>query len=332
MRGNKKRLAHTLKVTGRFLRQQIASSEAVTDPDRIKLYRIPGSSEVKDDDTVFALANILYLVLAPVPVLGTIYKATNEAADVWRDFVEGVPLWQVQVQHAARRSPINGIYSEFATFIERRGLTLRSLERRGIRIVTTNIYFPRRGVFYVAGPESALQNFLYLLDDLFVYLAEKRSQPFTVNIHLHVDVNVARDDLGFKTIFLHEPVASLPLGFFEAPPVFGKRVTTLHLQPETAEKMSVLIDGNTYNFRRRLDAHNVVSGFFVEEGERRYVRVLRGIDVSVGEERQRFLDICGQGVFMNLAMRVTLDLQPEEGSHVAAFIERLRAVPSLHFV
>ena len=96
--------------------------------------------------------------------------------------------------------------------------------------------------------------------------------------------------------------------------------------------MSVLIDGNTYNFRRRLDAHNVGGGFIVEEGVRRYVRVLRGIDVSVGEERQHFLDMCGKSVFMNLAMRVTLDLPPEEGSDVAAFIERLRAVPSLHFV
>ena len=334
----KRRLAYTPGLTGRALRQRIAASEAVTDPERIKLYRIPGGSEVKDEDTVSAFGgDVQYVIMAPPPITVTIYKATDEVTDVWEDAAEGAPLWQIQVHDAARRWPTLGLHAYFARFIERQQLTLQSLERLGIRIVATdrdpdNVGFVQwRVAFYVAGPESALQNFLFLLDDFFVYLAEKML-PFDVHLQPHINVKVACEDPSYKRTLLHEPAARLPLGFFEARPVFGNRVTTLRLQPETADKMTVVIEGNTYAFRRRLDAHNVGAGFYEEEGARRYVRVLRSLDVSVGEERQRVLDMCGESVFMNLAMRVLVKPPPQEGSAVAAFVERLRAVPSLHFV
>ena len=332
----KRRLAYTPGLTGRALRQRIAASEAVTDPERIKLYRIPGGSEVKDEDTV-SFGDVQYVIMAPPPVIVTIYKATDNAVDAWEDAAAGAPLWQIQVHDDARRWPTLGLHAYFARFIERQQLTLQSLERLGIRIVATdrdpdNVGFVQwRVAFYVAGPESALQNFLFLLDDFFVYLAEKML-PFDVHLQPHINVKVACEDPSYKRTFLHEPAARLPLGIFEARPVFGNRVTTLRLQPETADKMTVVIEGNTYAFRRRLDAHNVGAGFYEEEGARRYVRVLRSLDVSVGEERQRVLDMCGENVFMNLAMRVLVKPPPQEGYAVAAFVERLRAVPSLHFV
>ena len=89
---------------------------------------------------------------------------------------------------------------------------------------------------------------------------------------------------------------------------------------------------NTYAIRRRLEAHNVGVGFVDDEGGRKYVRVLRSLDVSNEGGRQRILDMCGESVFMNLAMRVLVNPPHEDCSHVAAFVERLRAVPSLHFV
>ena len=46
--------------------------------------------------------------------------------------------------------------------------------------------------------------------------------------------------------------------------------------------------------------------------------------------KDRFLDMLGT-VFKNAALRVTMDATPAPDTHVAAFIEKLRAVPSLFF-
>ena len=82
--GEKRRLAYHPRITGRALRQEIAESEAVTDPERIKLYRIPGGSEVKDGDTVSAFGgDIQYVIMAPQPIIVAIYKVTDEVTDVW---------------------------------------------------------------------------------------------------------------------------------------------------------------------------------------------------------------------------------------------------------
>jgi hypothetical protein len=38
-----------------------------------------------------------------------------------------------------------------------------------------------------------------------------------------------------------------------------------------------------------------------------------------------------QQVFQNLAMKVVVETEPVEDSHVAEFIEELRKLPNLHF-
>ena len=43
------------------------------------------------------------------------------------------------------------------------------------------------------------------------------------------------------------------------------------------------------------------------------------------------MDMLGDAVFKNLAMRVVLDSEPEEDSDVAQFVSELRGVLSLHF-
>ena len=53
--------------------------------------------------------------------------------------------------------------------------------------------------------------------------------------------------------------------------------------------------------------------------------------VSNSEEKARVMNMLGNAVFKNLAMRVVLDREPEEGSDVAQFVSELRRVPSLHF-
>ena len=60
--------------------------------NRVKLFRIAGT-EVKDEDIVTPFGQIQYALMATQPVLVTIYKVTDEAADVWPGFDEGATLW-----------------------------------------------------------------------------------------------------------------------------------------------------------------------------------------------------------------------------------------------
>jgi hypothetical protein len=63
-----------------------------------------------------------------------------------------------------------------------------------------------------------------------------------------------------------------------------------------------------------------------------YVRVLQELDVSQQAAQDRILALVGETVLKNLATRVVLDKEPEEDTAVAAFIQKLKDVPSLHFV
>ena len=100
---------------------------------------------------------------------------------------------------------------------------------------------------------------------------------------------------------------------------------------EAEEKVSFVITGNTWNFRQRLDAFGVALGYTGENEQRKYFRVLTSLDMTNEEHRKRVIDMLGDAVFKNLAMRATVDKMPDEGSDTADFIEELKELPSLHF-
>ena len=58
---------------------------------------------------------------------------------------------------------------------------------------------------------------------------------------------------------------------------------------------------------------------------------MKSLDMTNSEQRQRVLDMLGEAVFKNLAMRVTADKTPDEGSDTADFIEELKELSNLHF-
>ena len=127
------------------------------------------------------------------------------------------------------------------------------------------------------------------------------------------------------------------------------------MEPE--DKCSFVITGNTWAFRQRLDAHGVSLGYTGENEARKYMspqtnsiymcppsiirntsisivwyyRVLKSLDMTNSEQRQRVLDMLGEAVFKNLAMRATVDKTPDEGSDTADFIEELKELSNLHF-
>jgi hypothetical protein len=77
-------------------------------------------------------------------------------------------------------------------------------------------------------------------------------------------------------------------------------------------------------FRQRLDAHGVSLAYTGESESRRYYRVMKTLDMTDETERKRVLDMVGDQVFKRLAMRVTVDKTPDEGSITAGFIEELK--------
>ena len=59
-----------------------------------------------------------------------------------------------------------------------------------------------------------------------------------------------RDQLSYEgNITVHEPAQTLPLKWFEAHPCVGKRILCWFIEPEGANEMSLVIAGNTWNFR-----------------------------------------------------------------------------------
>ncbi len=153
--------------------------------------------------------------------------------------------------------------------------------------------------------------------------------------HSNIDLSSVFDELEYGHYELEDPSADLPLKFFEAQPVASKKIVAVHVQVESEDVMSLLISGNTWNFRTKLDEHGIPGSFFNETGDdgkeiRNYYRVMRGIDVSDEDQKARVTTLFRE-VLGELAVKVVLDNEIEEAGAVADFIDELKALPYLHF-
>ena len=288
---------------------------------------------------------------AHAPVTMCLYKVTDQACDVWNVFEDkpDVKLFQVQIEHAAKPSISFGLVDKFNSFLrtmhardETIPASLTDLQQQaGIKLVVTdrqdpdNVGFQQwRVAFYIAGSEITLKNFLYLLDSFFVHQSEcmAREKQFEVHVYPHIGIDIAdaRANFSFEHYIMNDPALKLPLGIFEAQPVTGKKIVQMNLQPENADTMSVLLTGAIWNFRSRLDAHGVAGAYYGADENRRYIRIMKSIDVSDEAQQQRVTDMVTD-VFKNLAIKVIIDDAPEEESEVAEFVEKLREISSLHF-
>ena len=293
---------------------------------------------------------------ASAPVEVAVYKVTDQAGDLWSQYEDtNAALWQVQVRHDARPSVVFDMHSSFNDFL---GVShtsesslpnsVKELQRSaGIKLVLTDAKDPEgvgfvqwRAAFYVAGDTESkpLHNFLNLLDGFFKYKAEKmaRKQSFEVHIFPHLDIELDNLMEGFEyePYTINEPSRDIPMGIFDAQPVMGKRIITLHIEAESEESVSCLIAGNTWMFRARLDSHGVPGAFHSEDSQvenRSYYRLLKNVNVAEEAGKQQIVDMLGSAVFKGLAMRAVLDKAPEADTHAAEFIQQLREFPQLHF-
>ena len=175
-----------------------------------------------------------------------------------------------------------------------------------------------------------------LLDDWFVYKAKSiaREQPFHVRVLPHVGVQVTvGDDFAYEHIEVSEPAATLPLGVFECQPCVGKRIVTMNLQIEDENTISIVIGGNTWAFRSRLDTFGISGGYqpSATDDRRTYYRVLKNVDLEDDTQQERIFSIIGDAVFKNLAMKVAVDKDPEPDTNVGNFVSKMREIPCLHF-
>ena len=147
-----------------------------------------------------------------------------------------------------------------------------------------------------------------------------------------MDVDSFFDDLEYEHYTCEDPALKLPMAIFEAQPVNGRRVVIFHVQNESDSNiLNILIAGNTWSFRGRLDALGI-QGMYIAEGDKQvYYRILKDIDLSDETSKKKITDMLGPACFNNLAIRVVLDEPPKESSLVEELVTELKALPNCHF-
>ena len=93
--------------------------------------------------------------------------------------------------------------------------------------------------------------------------------------------------------------------------------------------MSLVITGNTWNFRDDLEKNGIAGARASEEGGA-YYRYLKNVDVSETAGKDQILSLCD--IFHKQALRVVVDPKAEPDTAVSAFLDELRDISCLHFV
>jgi len=308
--------------------------------------KVPKLSELK----MMERAPITTRPSTSAPVNICVYKVSENAGDLWAMYKESqTKLWQVQIDHDARPSISVNIVRQFDEFLKDNARTSPGLpdsvqklqQEAGIKLVLANTedpdgiasYVQYRVAFYVAGDVDSLANFFMLCDGYLHFKAKQlaRATPFEVHIYPYVDVdlNGLSGQMSYTSLEVHEPSANLPLKLFQAQPVQGKRVLSLYFEPEDEASVSLVITGNTWNFRDDLEKNGIAGARASEEGGA-YYRFLKNVDVSDAAGKQQILSLCD--IFNKQALRVVVDPKPEADTPVAEFFDELRKMSCLHFV
>ena len=169
-----------------------------------------------------------------------------------------------------------------------------------------------------------------LIDGYFQHRAKQlaRATPFEVHIYPYVDVdlNGLAETMSYAPVTQHPQGRELPLKIFQAHPVVGRKVLCFFFEAESESELSLVITGNTWNFRDDLERVGV-AGSRAEGGG--YYRYIKTADITTEESKQQIIGLVD--IFHKQAIRVVVDPTPEPGSPVELFIGELRTLPCLHF-
>ena len=77
-----------------------------------------------------------------------------------------------------------------------------------------------------------------------------RATPFEVHIYPHVSVgdglSALGEEMSYSPIQIHEPARDLPLKFYQAHPVMGKKILCFFFEPKGERELSFVLTGNTW--------------------------------------------------------------------------------------
>ena len=289
--------------------------------------------------------------LVKAPIILTIIKITDVTGDVWPEpenpGIKTLPLYQIQISQDEKARP-NVLYnfkSAFEAFLSHGQSadatplpSLQELERVGIKFVNSKPddpdgvgVMPWRKAFYVAGEAEAkpVSNFLLLLDGFWKAKESELQHKFDVEIHPHVsaDVSDVWEDLEYDKYCLEDPAAVLPLKFWEAAPVIGKRVVSMYLQMNSEGAIDVLFGGQTYAFKAGFDSLGIQGG--MAGGS--YFRKIENVSVDDPECMQLLEKALGNGALNDLAVRVVVEGECEEDGLMGALVQSLSKRSCCHF-
>ena len=272
-----------------------------------------------------------------------IFKYCCDAAVVWDVVKEsGLTLWQLQLRHEAKTSALVNFYDTFTAFLKQdpsMPQTLKELEEKAFVKLAINLspdageactFVRWRPCFYVAGhDDEALHNCLYLIDDLFAYIASHGHEELAVTLYPHtgVNVNATWDVLAFPNYTLNEPDKKLPMCVFEGRPIQGRRIMSMDIQIEGDGVASFLFYGATWPFRSGFEEAGLVA--LRDDASSRTYNVLKSLSVSEGMEPiMHVLD----DVLKGLVCRVVVEGSLKQGTAMHACVQVLRGLQQLHFV
>ncbi len=272
------------------------------------------------------------------PVVVAIYKVTNQAGDLVNMGCADDSLYQVQLDHKSRRSVATGIASVFLDFVRRQRMKHNGMLGNFKLVVSDGVdpngvgYKRFRAAFYIVGNEAFLLRFTFLLLEFVEVVARWRARgPFDVHIYPHASIHIT--DIDNDYVFCHAPALDLPMGIFEAMPVVGRRIVTMTLCPQGDDTIALVLSGNLWTYRDRLDAIGAI-GSWQYDGEsdesRTYCHTLQ-VNLHTGE-MDRVWNMLGDSVFKGLAIRVIVQADLVTNMNVHAFVSDMRARPQLHFV
>jgi len=277
------------------------------------------------------------------PVVVCIYKATDSAGDMWEAYQggEAKKLFQIQISHEVPRPITYQFRDRFADFIktyDKTPDTLQELEEVGIRVCVAdandpeNVGFVRwRPCIYVV--DNNCNNGMLLLDAFFKHISDMAAKTKNLNVHItpHTGIDIADifDEMEYDNYTLNEATDHPPLKFFEAVPVYGKKVTKLSIEVHNTTEISIVIT-HVYAFRDGFEKLGIQGGRCgaSEKSRGEYVRLMPKINVTTDEDRVVQMI---EEVLHNAHLKVLVDGDCKNDSPVGVFLTKLRERPNLHF-
>ena len=175
---------------------------------------------------------------------------------------------------------------------------------------------------------------MLLLDAFFTYLANMKASTKNLDVHItpHVGINIDDiwDELEYDSYTLNEATADPPLKYFEAVPVYGKKVTSMSVEVHSETEISIVFT-NVYAYREGFEKHGVQGGRCggTDKSKGEYVRLMPKINVTTSEDKVYTVI---EDVLHNAQLRVMTDGEKYmDDSPVGTFIAKLRTRPNLNF-